>query len=106
MGPPSRSRKPSTSNLYKTAGSGLATDTSRSRHDEPGNALDSPTGYKRTQLDCPPLFKVSLNMLRFHQISRSNESFHTFLLSSPVNLTTYYYMINQNFRFPWVIDRL
>ena len=33
---------------------------------------------------------VSLNILRFHQILRPNESFHTFLLYSPVNLTPRY----------------
>ena len=32
----------------------------------------------------------SLNMLRFHQILRPNESFHTFLLFSPVNLINCY----------------
>ena len=42
------------------------------------------------RLDCPPSFKVSLNMLRFRQILRPNESFHTSLLFSPINLTTYY----------------
>lgn len=47
-------------------------------------------GDKRTGLDCPPPFKVSLNMLRFRQILRPNESVHTFPLFSPVNLTPRY----------------
>jgi len=41
-------------------------------------------------ISCLTLLNVSLNILRFHQILRLNESFHTFLLFSPVNLTTYY----------------
>ena len=51
---------------------------------------DSPAGDKRTRLDCPSPHKVSLNMLWFHRILRLNESFHTFLLFSPINLTTCY----------------
>jgi len=47
-------------------------------------------GDKRTRLDCPPLFKVSLNILRFHQILRSNKSFYTSLLFSPVDLIPCY----------------
>jgi hypothetical protein len=37
-----------------------------------------------------PPYKISLNILRFHQILRPNELFHTFLLVSPVNLTSCY----------------
>jgi len=48
------------------------------------------TGDKRTRLNCPPPFKVSLNMLRFHQILRSTKSFFTSLLSSPINPTPCY----------------
>ena len=47
-------------------------------------------GDKRTRLDCPPLLKVSLNILRFHQILRSNKSFYTSLLFSPVDLIPCY----------------
>ena len=36
-------------------------------------------------------------MLRFRQILRPNESFKTFLLFSPVILTTYYYSVNKRF---------
>ena len=39
-------------------------------------------------IDCPS--KASLNMLRFHQILRPNESFHTFPLFSPINLIPCY----------------
>ena len=46
-----------------------------------------------------PPFKISLNMLRFHQILRPHESFHTFLLFSPINLTNCYKVINLNFFF-------
>ncbi len=38
----------------------------------------------------PPIAKASLSMLRFHQILRLNESFHTLLLLSLVNLSTCY----------------
>jgi hypothetical protein len=37
-----------------------------------------------------PIAKASLSMLRFHQMLRLNESFRTFLLFSPVNLSTCY----------------
>ena len=47
-------------------------------------------GDKRTQLDCPPPFKVSLSILRFHQILRPYDSFHTFLLSSFIHLIPCY----------------
>jgi hypothetical protein len=40
--------------------------------------------------DCPHPFKVSLNILRFHQILRPNESFHTSLLFSPIHLIPCY----------------
>ena len=54
-------------------------------------ARDSPAGDKRTKLATVHLsFKVSLSILRFHQILRLNESFHTFLLFSPINLITCY----------------
>ena len=49
-----------------------------------------PAGDKRIRLNCPPSFKVSLNILRFHQILRPNESFHTSLLFSPINLIPCY----------------
>jgi hypothetical protein len=47
-------------------------------------------GDKRIRLDCPLPFKVSLNMLRFHQILRPNESFQTSLLFSPISLIPRY----------------
>jgi hypothetical protein len=42
------------------------------------------------RLDCPPPFDVSLNILRFHQILRQNEPFHTFLQFSPIHLIPCY----------------
>ncbi|MCX5827783.1 MAG: hypothetical protein NTV58_07255 [Deltaproteobacteria bacterium] len=51
---------------------------------------DNPAEAKRTRLDCPPPFNVPLNILRFHQILRPNESFHAFPLCSPINLIQRY----------------
>jgi hypothetical protein len=48
---------------------------------------------------------VSLNIVRFHQILRPNESFITFLLFSPVDLIICYLMINLNFEFLPVVGR-
>jgi hypothetical protein len=36
------------------------------------------------------LFNAALTMLRFHQMWRLNESFHTFTLFLPINLTHRY----------------
>jgi PAS domain S-box-containing protein len=47
-------------------------------------------GDKRTRLDCPPSFKVSLNILRFHHILRPNKSFYASFLFSPVDLIPCY----------------
>ena len=44
-------------------------------------------------------FGLSPDMLRFHQILRPNESFHTFPLFLPVNLSHRYYIININLYF-------
>ena len=46
----------------------------------------------------PPPGKVSLNILMFRQILRPNESFHTFLLFSPVHLIRCYERMNTNFQ--------
>ena len=51
---------------------------------------DSPTEAKRTRLDCPPPFNVTLNILRFHQMLRPNEAFHAFLWLAPTNLSHRY----------------
>ena len=46
---------------------------------------------------CPPSFKVPLNILRLHRILRPNESFHSFLIFSPVQLIPYSERTNPNF---------
>ena len=51
---------------------------------------DSVHLFYRAMRNCPLLFKVSLNILRFHQILRPNESFHTSLLFLPINLNMRY----------------
>jgi formate hydrogenlyase transcriptional activator len=74
----------------------------------PGNVRELDSIIERAVILCPgpvlqladklevssphsyPPFKRSLNILRFHQILRLNESFHTFLLFSPINLTICY----------------
>ena len=42
------------------------------------------------RLSCFALFKVSLNIVRCHKILRSNKSFHTSLICSPINLIACY----------------
>ena len=49
-----------------------------------------PAGEQGVGLSYLALLKVSLNILRFHQILRSNQSFHTSLLFSPINLIPRY----------------
>jgi hypothetical protein len=44
----------------------------------------------------PVPLSVSLNILRFHQILRPQESFHAFPLSRPINLTYCYRIIKNN----------
>ena len=51
---------------------------------------DSVHLFYRAMRNCPLLFKVSLNILRFHQILRSNKSFYTSLPSSHVDLILCY----------------
>jgi hypothetical protein len=47
-------------------------------------------GDKKTRSEFPPSFKISLNILRFYQILRQNESFHIFLPFSCVDLILCY----------------
>jgi len=51
---------------------------------------DSVHLFYRAMRNCPLLFKVSLNILRFHQILRPNKSFYTSLLFSPIDLIPCY----------------
>jgi len=62
------------------AGASRRDDVAEQRQDHGGVRL----------INCRVLLKVSLNMLRFHQILRPNEPFHTFLLFSTINLTNCY----------------
>ena len=49
-------------------------------------ARDSRAGDQGVRLSCLDLLKVTLNIRRFHQILRSNKSFHNSYHSLPINL--------------------